>query len=278
LCVPKPDKQAPVTVVYQADVQITRGFLSPIMVIKMAKQRPFIRFYVKDHIARTHHLTCEQRGAYDYIQCAMWETDDGYLPNDDAVLAKLAGIYPPNRTRVMAAIRHLFQIDGDRITLAHLQEEIAHCRMVSESKRRNTKSSPSSKAYTLTAPNPFKYNNVGSANAHQTPDSINKVKGKRSTEPRPEAVSVSRKKEKRGIQEEVEVFSESSELSRTQHSIEPHEGKKGEKSLILNNIPRRVKGFRHLTADERVVRLENEAEKRLNDDLRNLSWVITGTP
>ena len=79
------------------------------------------------------------------------------------------------------------------------------------------------------------------------------------------------------------VFSESSELSETQQLIEPHEGpltaeqREAGFAKTPNSIPRSivtrnlVKGFRHQTTEELAIKQENDAEKRLNDDLRSLA-------
>ena len=70
--------------------------------------------YVEKFLADTGGLTPSQGGAYIRLLCAMWRSEDGTLPNNDAKLARSAGVGSNNWMRVWPAIKSLFDIDGDR--------------------------------------------------------------------------------------------------------------------------------------------------------------------
>jgi Protein of unknown function (DUF1376)/HNH endonuclease len=53
----------------------------------------YIRFYYKDYLADTLHFTATQNGAYILLLIDYWE--NGFLPEDDAELARIAKI--PNK-------------------------------------------------------------------------------------------------------------------------------------------------------------------------------------
>ena len=50
--------------------------------------RPYMPFYVGDHVAATSHLSAEEHGALCSLLFAMWRTEDGTLPNDLKALAR----------------------------------------------------------------------------------------------------------------------------------------------------------------------------------------------
>lgn len=70
--------------------------------------RPWMPLYVGDYLADTRHLTTEEHGAYMLLIMHYWRT--GGLPNDDARLARIAGLTPEGWS-------------GSRTTLADLFEE-----------------------------------------------------------------------------------------------------------------------------------------------------------
>lgn len=52
---------------------------------------PWMRFFPADYLADTRRLTTEQHGAYLLLLMDSWSS--GALPDDDAVLARVAGLY-----------------------------------------------------------------------------------------------------------------------------------------------------------------------------------------
>jgi hypothetical protein len=72
--------------------------------------RPYMPFYVGDHVAATSHLSAEEHGALCSLLFAMWRTQDGTLPNDSKALARVAHVHPPRWKRVFAAISDAFII------------------------------------------------------------------------------------------------------------------------------------------------------------------------
>lgn len=59
----------------------------------MAKKRlPYIPFWVDDYRRDTRHLTTEEHGAYLLLLMAAWESPSTSLPDDDDMLARIAGV------------------------------------------------------------------------------------------------------------------------------------------------------------------------------------------
>ena len=96
-------------------------------------KRPFwMPLFVAEFIADTALLTATQVGAYIRLLCAMWRSDDGTLPHDAKTLARIGNIHPPKWRVIWSGIKHLFDIDGDRVTSVPLQAELgrANARIV----------------------------------------------------------------------------------------------------------------------------------------------------
>lgn len=55
---------------------------------------PYLPLYVNDYIGATRHLSTEEHGAYLLLLMEAWRRRDCRLPDDDALLARLAGVSP----------------------------------------------------------------------------------------------------------------------------------------------------------------------------------------
>ena len=88
--------------------------------------------YINQFLADTTSLTPVQGWAYINMLCAMWRSEDGTLPNDPAKPAKIGKVHPPRWAGVWEEIEPLFDVDGDRVTIASLQAELgkANARIV----------------------------------------------------------------------------------------------------------------------------------------------------
>jgi uncharacterized protein YdaU (DUF1376 family) len=91
--------------------------------------------YVEKFLADTAHLSPSQGGAYVRLLCKMWLSEDGTLPNDPALLARVGGVYPPKWKRVWGAIKSLFDVDGDLVTNADLQAELGKANAIIVTRR-----------------------------------------------------------------------------------------------------------------------------------------------
>ena len=59
------------------------------------RQHPlWMPLYVTKFLADTAHLTAHECGVYINMLCAMWKSDDGTLPNDGDMLAKIGECIP----------------------------------------------------------------------------------------------------------------------------------------------------------------------------------------
>jgi uncharacterized protein YdaU (DUF1376 family) len=182
------------------------------------RQHPlWMPLYVTKFLADTAHLTAHECGVYINMLCAMWKSDDGTLPNDGDVLAKIGRVHPPHWRRTWKAIQSLFDIPGDRLTSTDLQAELGKANAKIVMKRlaaslggqvtqfkRGTLNIPCKNF--KTAHNPLKNNNGAQASAqasaqHNHNKNI-KEEEESSGSPRPETGSPSLK-EKQATREEV---------------------------------------------------------------------------
>ena len=86
-------------------------------------QLPVMPLYTDVIIADTTHLTPAEFGAYMLILIAMWRSG-GSLPNDDAVLRRIARTTANNWPRVREPVLALLMIEGDRVTQKRLAAEV----------------------------------------------------------------------------------------------------------------------------------------------------------
>ena len=158
--------------------------------------------YVEKFLADTGGLTPSQGGAYIRLLCAMWRSEDGTLPNNDAKLARSAGVGSNNWMRVWPAIKSLFDIDGDRVTSTDLQAELGKANAIIVTKRAlaslggqttqlRRSFSEKRSAPILTAHKPLKSLNGAQATAQANYNYNIKEKEGGSDEPRPETGSSS---------------------------------------------------------------------------------------
>jgi uncharacterized protein YdaU (DUF1376 family) len=68
-------------------------------------------WYCGDYVARTRHLTLQQRGALMDLTAMTWLC--GPLPSDPARLASMIGVNPTEFRRIWPAICSWFQDDGN---------------------------------------------------------------------------------------------------------------------------------------------------------------------
>ena len=140
------------------------------------KKKPiWMPLYVVEFIADTASLTTAQVGAYINLLCAMWRSEDGTLQHDADTLARVGRVHRPRWARVWGAIKHLFDVDGDRVTSVPLQAELGKANALIASRRaaariggrttqfRRTMNPRSLPA--MTASKPLKNNDGAQANA-----------------------------------------------------------------------------------------------------------------
>lgn len=73
----------------------------------MSKTRPiYMKFYVRDYLADTNHLTTEQHGIYMLLILYYWQHDG--LPTDEVVLASIAGCTREQWERHRPVISQMF--------------------------------------------------------------------------------------------------------------------------------------------------------------------------
>jgi uncharacterized protein YdaU (DUF1376 family) len=166
--------------------------------------------YIEKFLADTTGLTLAQKGAYVMLLCAMWRSDDGVLPNDDRGLSRSAGTDRRNWLRIWHGIKHLFDVDGDLVTSAHLQSQLGKSNAIIVTRRAAgalgaTVRALKNRHYVPTqhAPKPLKTNDGGSANAKPITITNIKEEEERSGPPRPETGGPSLEE---GLQERASVF------------------------------------------------------------------------
>src|SRR4051794_31422895 len=74
---------------------------------------PYFKFYIGDVLRDTADLGPQEAGAYFRLMIRQWER--GPLPDDDAVLAKIAKVRPDVWRRIAPDIRQVFQPAGDSL-------------------------------------------------------------------------------------------------------------------------------------------------------------------
>ena len=83
-----------------------------------------MRFYPADYLADTRRLTTEQHGAYLLLLMDSWSS--GALPDDDAVLARVAGLDAESWARTRPAIAGYFEIADGKWVHARIEQEREH--------------------------------------------------------------------------------------------------------------------------------------------------------
>ena len=85
---------------------------------------PWMRFFPADYLADTRRLTTEQHGAYLLLLMDSWTS--GALPDDDAVLARVAGLDAESWARTRPAIAGYFEIADGKWVHARIEQEREH--------------------------------------------------------------------------------------------------------------------------------------------------------
>lgn len=81
---------------------------------------PWMPLYVADYIADTRRLTTEQHGAYLLLMDS-WVS--GALPDDDAVLARVAGLDAESWARTRPVLAGYFEIADGKWVHARIERE-----------------------------------------------------------------------------------------------------------------------------------------------------------
>lgn len=97
-------------------------------------EQPFMQLYVADYLGDTQHLSAEEHGVYLLLLMTMWR-QDGRLPNDPKILARIARVSPRRWRLVSANVMPFFTVEGDQITQKRLQRE--HQKATSKSEKRS---------------------------------------------------------------------------------------------------------------------------------------------
>ena len=85
---------------------------------------PWMPFYPADYLADTRRLTTEQHGAYLLLLMDSWSS--GALPDDDSVLARVAGLDAESWARARQALAGYFEIANGKWTHARIEREREH--------------------------------------------------------------------------------------------------------------------------------------------------------
>lgn len=82
---------------------------------------PWMPFYPADYLADTRRLTTEQHGAYLLLLMDSWSS--GALPDDDAVLARVAGLDAESWARTRPVLAGYFEIANGKWAHARIERE-----------------------------------------------------------------------------------------------------------------------------------------------------------
>ena len=85
---------------------------------------PWMPFYPADYLADTRRLTTEQHGAYLLLLMDSWSS--GALPDDYAVLARVAGLDAESWARARQALAGYFEIASGKWVHARIEREREH--------------------------------------------------------------------------------------------------------------------------------------------------------
>lgn len=85
---------------------------------------PWMPFYPADYLADTRRLTTEQHGAYLLLLMDSWSS--GALPDDDAVLARVAGLDAESWGRTRPVLAGYFEIANGKWVHVRIEREREH--------------------------------------------------------------------------------------------------------------------------------------------------------
>ena len=80
---------------------------------------PILPFWVSDHLADARPLTTMEHGAYCFILFTCWRSPRCALPNDDAVLSRIAGLSIEDWNSIKSTVLAFFVVDRRRNEIRH---------------------------------------------------------------------------------------------------------------------------------------------------------------
>lgn len=122
-----------------------------------SRKPPYFPFYVMDFLGSTAAATLSLRqiGAYLFLLCRQWDSPDGYLPLDDAVLGMFSRLGDTFPTEGRAIIEQCFEVRGNKTWNARLRTAwVKYRNHVAASRRGGVKSGQSRRKH-IEGPLPF---------------------------------------------------------------------------------------------------------------------------
>lgn len=104
---------------------------------------PWMPFYPADYLADTRRLTTEQHGAYLLLLMDSWVS--GALPDDDDVLARVAGLDAERWAQVRPVIARYFQIADGQWVHARIEREREHAQAHAQASSERAKKAAASR-------------------------------------------------------------------------------------------------------------------------------------
>lgn len=104
---------------------------------------PWMPFYPADYLADTRRLTTEQHGAYLLLLLDSWVS--GALPDDDDVLARVAGLDAERWAQVRPVIAGYFQIADGQWVHARIEREREHAQAHAQASSERAKKAAASR-------------------------------------------------------------------------------------------------------------------------------------
>ena len=84
---------------------------------------PAMTLWTDAYLADTRHLSTEEHGAYLLLLMAMWRSPDGWLQDDDARLARMAGLGLKKWRRIRPALDGMLTVRDGSVSQKRLLEE-----------------------------------------------------------------------------------------------------------------------------------------------------------
>ena len=91
-------------------------------------------FHVRDYLAETRRLNCEQHGMYLLLLLEYWRLD-GELNNDDQELSEIVKLDRKSFDKHIPTVRKMFRIEGDRLRHDGLDAELVKLKRLQEKRR-----------------------------------------------------------------------------------------------------------------------------------------------
>jgi uncharacterized protein YdaU (DUF1376 family) len=103
----------------------------------VSKKPAAIPLFADAYLADTTHLTTEEHGAYLLLMMAAWRQADCALPDDDAKLARIAGVSRQKWASIKGTILDFWQAENGRIFQPRLRRERAWVAQKSEGSKKS---------------------------------------------------------------------------------------------------------------------------------------------